>query len=240
MASGCSDRGGARSGHIESGSGAAVSRVKRWSLVGSAFRVLLSSSVRAVLLWSRQLPVKRRWRVTVCLTLWMRIWRLVSPCRPLFQICNEGVDVVTIGAVLACEMLYVFYRSRELQSLSLEAHRGSYGGRVFTELSLAMCVLFLSGDRKESSMVWSEKGREVLLLCSSSVATLARSRLIRRSCFFGSRRQVMTVLLLFRVVCGRARRTNGSKLSVNGAMTSTRFSPAMKLLSRSPQIHGEE
>ena len=174
VASGCSDRGGARSGHIDGGSGAAVSREKkRWPLVGSAFRVLLSSSVRAVLLWSRRLPVKRRWRVTVCLTLWLRIWRLVSPCRPLFQICNEGVDVVTIGAISACEMLYVFYRSRELQSLSLEAHRGSYGGRVFTELSLAKCVLFLSGDRKESSMVWSEKGREVLLLCSSSVATLA-------------------------------------------------------------------
>ncbi|KAF3594110.1 hypothetical protein DY000_02022744 [Brassica cretica] len=173
VASGCSDHGGERTGHIESGSGAAVSRVKRWSLVGSAFRVLLSSSVRAVLLWSRRLPVKRRWRVTVCLTLWMRIWRLVSPCRPLCQICNEWVDMVTIGAASAYEMLYVFYLSRELHSLSLEAHRGSYGGRVFTKLSLAMCVLFLSGNRKESSMVWSEKEREVLLLCSSSVATLA-------------------------------------------------------------------
>ncbi|WZZ34331.1 hypothetical protein YC2023_017732 [Brassica napus] len=33
---------------------------------------------------------------------------------------------------------------------------------------------------------------------------------------------------------------SGSRLIVNGDMTSTRFSPAMKMLSRSPQIHGEE
>ncbi|KAH0892098.1 hypothetical protein HID58_054527, partial [Brassica napus] len=41
------------------------------------------SSVRAVLLWSRRLPVKRRWHVN--------IWRLVSPCRLEVQICKKGV-----------------------------------------------------------------------------------------------------------------------------------------------------
>ncbi|KAH0898319.1 LOW QUALITY PROTEIN: hypothetical protein HID58_047887 [Brassica napus] len=192
------------------------------------------SLVQAVLLWSRRLPVKRWWRVTVCLTLWLWIWRLVSTCRPLFQICNEGVCVVTLGSVSACEMLYVFYRS----SLPLEAHRSSYGGRVFTELSLVMCVLFFPETVK--NRLWFEKGKEVLLLCSSSVVTLTRSRLIRRSHFFEMSRDgpfcffkwsagelegpmvIMIRGMLCLFFC-----FSGSRLIVNGDMTSTRYENAV-------------
>ncbi|KAF2577932.1 hypothetical protein F2Q68_00003640 [Brassica cretica] len=49
-------------------------------------------------------------------------------------------------------------------------------------------------------------------------------RLVRRSRSSGSRRRVMTDLLVFRVVCGRVRRAIGSGLIVNEAMASTRFS----------------
>ncbi|KAL0729247.1 hypothetical protein Bca4012_025340 [Brassica carinata] len=89
---GCSDRGGARSGQTEGGFGATASQGKRWSLVGSVFRVLLSEFVRAILPWTRRFPVKRRWRVTGGLTLCLQIWRLVSPCRLEFQICKEGLS----------------------------------------------------------------------------------------------------------------------------------------------------
>ncbi|KAF3543720.1 hypothetical protein DY000_02004392 [Brassica cretica] len=77
--------------------------------LGRLLRFCCRSLVRAVLLWSRRLPVKRRW--------------------------HEFIS--------AREMLYVSSRLRKLRSSPLEAHQSSCGGRVFTVLSLVMCVSYL-------------------------------------------------------------------------------------------------
>ncbi|KAL0788006.1 hypothetical protein Bca101_004252 [Brassica carinata] len=64
--------------------------------LGRLLRSCCRSLVRAVLLWSRRLPVKRR----------MQIWRLVSPCRLEVQICKKGVcgDVRSLSRHVRCSM----------------------------------------------------------------------------------------------------------------------------------------
>ncbi|KAF3535856.1 hypothetical protein F2Q69_00021260 [Brassica cretica] len=151
---GCSDRGGARSGHIEGVSGAAVSRVKRWSLVGSAFRVLLSkfSSSRFTLVSSA--PSEE---VVACDCL------LDTLAMDLEASLNLPTTVSDLQRRGLCGDVRICLGVGD--ALCLLPLKSSSGGTpklvwrcVHRTFSRDVCTV-LSGDRKESSMVRSEKGK---------------------------------------------------------------------------------
>ena len=62
------------------------------------------SLVRTILLWSPSEEAAAR--DCYCLTLWLRIWRLVSPCWLEVQICKKGVcgDVRSLSRHVRCSM----------------------------------------------------------------------------------------------------------------------------------------